>query len=33
VIEEELFDIVGRHLSLKWVDAAVNKSAVTTICP
>jgi CheY-like chemotaxis protein len=33
MIEEELFDIVGCHLSLKWVDAAVNKSAVTTIRP
>jgi signal transduction histidine kinase/CheY-like chemotaxis protein/streptogramin lyase len=33
VIEEELFDIVGRHLSLKWVDTAANQSAVTTIRP
>jgi CheY-like chemotaxis protein len=33
VIEKELFEIVGRHLSLKWVDAAGNKSVDKTICP
>jgi signal transduction histidine kinase/CheY-like chemotaxis protein len=33
VIEKELFEIVGRHLSLKWVDAAGNKSVDRTICP
>jgi len=32
VIEKELFDIMGRHLHLKWVDAAANKSADRTIC-
>jgi CheY-like chemotaxis protein len=33
VVEKELFEIVGRHLSLKWVDAAGNKSVDSTICP